>query len=403
MALRIGFLTTLGHNVGDEFIREGIRAALDQTGQAYTPLYVHKHEPASLLAPAEDEAAVVPDKYWDSDVFIQSGAPVYWHLRADATSLTSDWHQWMWEERILSGRAGAMASGRPHPLFVNLGAGSCQPWGQDGAAFLADAACVDFAQRAGARAEVTTVRDPVAADLLTALEIGHQALPCPAFLAAARHRLDVAPAAGHIGLNLMPLGGHFDLVAGFDHGHWERDCFALAAQLRKLRPLLFIAHDAAERDWMERFAVAGERVFLAATWRPYLDVYAGCALVVANRVHGAVVAAGFGVPGIILGNDTRAQIGCALELVIRQSGRAEPGEIAATAARLLADGTRISGELRQRRDAALQVYGALLQPVLERAGERLAQRTGGVEVVRGEPGVAIASGVPARKDFSCVP
>ena len=229
------------------------------------------------------------DKYWESDLFIQSGAPVYWHLLGgDATSLTSEWHQWMWEERILQSETGLAAAdppepggkGRRHPLFVNLGAGSCQPWGQDGAPFLADAACVDFARRAGRRARVTTVRDPVAAEILTALQIEHTAVACPAFLAAARHRLDITPPAGHIGVNLMPLGGHFDLAGGFDSACWRQDCLRLTAMLRRLGPLVFVAHDEAERAWMEPFAVAGERVFLAPTWRAYLDLYAGCALVV---------------------------------------------------------------------------------------------------------------------------
>ena len=378
MALKIGFLTTLGHNVGDEFIREGIRAALDATGVPYTPLYVHKLSADSLQEPAEDEAVIVSDKYWESDLFIQSGAPVYWHLQnGTATSLTSEWHQWMWENRILHGTSGQgteRAAPRfddgeeRHPLFINLGAGSCQPWGQNGAPFLADEACADFARRAGRRARVTTVRDPVAAEILTALQVEHTAIACPAFLAAARHRFEIAPHAGHIGVNLMPLGGHFDLVGGFDAPRWREDCFRLTTKLRRLGPLVFVAHDEAERDWMEPFAVAGERVFLAPTWRAYLDLYAGCALVVANRVHGAVCAAGFGVPGVILGNDTRALIGCALGLTILPSGQVDPEEIAVAAAHLYAGRKSLAGELRLRRDTALQRYRDLLQPVLEEAG-----------------------------------
>lgn len=365
MALKVGFLTTLGQNVGDEFIREGIRAALDATGIAYAPLYVNKHNAGSLHATAEDEIDAVADKYWDCDLFIQGGAPVYWHLlKGEATSLTSEWHGWMWEERIL----GAPEGNRKHPLFVNLGAGSCQPWGETAAPFLADPGCVDFARRAGERARLTTVRDPVAADLLTALGIPHRALPCPAFLAAARHRL--ASSGGHIGVNLMPLGGHFDLAPGFDPGRWEEDCREIAAALRSLGQLVFIAHDAAERDWMRRFAQAGERIFLAAGWRDYLDVYAACALVVANRVHGAVCAAGFGVPGIILGNDTRAQIGCAFGLSILQSGQARAAEVKETAERLLAGRDAMRVDFRDRRNAALLTYRELLTPILEEAFAR---------------------------------
>ena len=44
MGIKIGFLTTLGVNVGDEFIREGIRHVLDQCGVPYAPFYVNKRE-----------------------------------------------------------------------------------------------------------------------------------------------------------------------------------------------------------------------------------------------------------------------------------------------------------------------------------------------------------------------
>lgn len=130
---------------------------------------------------------------------------------------------------------------------------------------------------------------------------------------------------------------------------------------------MFVAHDDFERVWMQRFAGAGERVFLASTWRPYLDLYAGCALVVANRVHGAVCAAGFGVPGIILGNDTRAEIGSALDLPFYQSGQTTPEEVIATAARLLTDRAHLADQLRTRREATLQIYRDLLRPVLAEA------------------------------------
>src|SRR5687767_211941 len=156
MPLSVGFFTSLGVNVGDEFIREGIRAVLDGVGVPYHPFYIHKLDPASLAEPREDEPFLVRDKYWDSDVFIQAGAPVYWHiLEGQSTSLNSAWHQWMWEDRILR-------NSDEGPVFFNLGAGSCQPWGDDGAAFVADPACAGFARRASARAVLTTVRDPLA-------------------------------------------------------------------------------------------------------------------------------------------------------------------------------------------------------------------------------------------------
>jgi 2-polyprenyl-3-methyl-5-hydroxy-6-metoxy-1,4-benzoquinol methylase len=357
-ARKVGFLTSLGVNVGDEFIREGIRAALDRTGTPYCPFYVHKLDGRSLSEPCEDEPFAVEDKYWDSDVFIQAGAPVYWHLLNGAsTSLTSAWHEWMWNARILA------QANRRHPIFVNLGAGSCQPLGDDGSSFLQDTGCADFALRAARRAAATTVRDPLAARMLKALDIPFRDLPCPAFLAAARRRIRPA-GTGTVGVNLMPLAGHYRLDPRFREDAWFRKCTSLVHQLRKLGTLLFVAHDDAEAAFMARFRGFGERVFQSAAWRDYLDVYNTCSLVFANRVHGAVCAAGFGIPAVIVGNDSRASIGDYIG--ISWFPPDEPLEAILAAVALLHERRSTEAErLHTLREETLQSYTAILKPILK--------------------------------------
>ncbi len=44
----ISFLTTVNRNVGDDFIREGIRAIMDRSIGSYEPAYVDKHDVRSL-------------------------------------------------------------------------------------------------------------------------------------------------------------------------------------------------------------------------------------------------------------------------------------------------------------------------------------------------------------------
>jgi hypothetical protein len=353
--LTISFMTTLGVNVGDEFIREGIRAILERAGIPYSPLYVNKHDPASLHEPREDETRIVADKFWDSDVFIQSGAPVYWNF-GEHSSLTSEWAVWLWKDRILN-------RSKTGPLFLNLGAGSCQPWNDEGAAFLNDPGCRGHAQDAGERAVVTVVRDRVASKILSTLNVTHQALPCPAFLAAARHRF---PAASRdvIGINLMPKGAHYDISGTFDHDRWNRACDTLCASLRASGRLFFIAHDKPELEFMQRFARPTERVVLANGWRDYLDIYAACAVVVANRVHGAVCAAGFGIPGIIMGNDTRALIGEYIGLSVVGSNSLLPEAVAAEAAAMLRQRDQHRDTLLALRESALSTYAQLITPAL---------------------------------------
>lgn len=356
--IKVGFLTSRGVNVGDEFIREGIRAILERLNLRYTPLYVHKLSESSLYTPDEDEVVTVRDKYWDCDLFIQGGAPVYWHLlNGQATSLNSEWHQWMWEERILKEQ-------KESPVFINLGAGSCQPWGDMGDAFLQDADCVQFAAAASNRAFLTTVRDPVAARILNELQLPHEAVPCPAFLAACRHPRN-APVYGVIGVNLMPLGAHYDLSADFDTALWQRQCFALLTELRRAGKLIFIAHDQTEADFMAKFAIPGERIFLSGNWRDYFDMYSTCSVVVANRVHGAVCAAGFGVPAIILGNDTRAMIGNYIDIPRYHVSNLNVAEVAQKVRIFLKTRDDERSRLLELRDETLLRYERLLAPVID--------------------------------------
>jgi SAM-dependent methyltransferase len=373
--LRIGFLTTLGVNVGDEFIREGIRAVLDATGVPYTPLYVNKHDPASLWRPAEDETIRTADKFWSSDVFIQAGAPVYWHFSGGrVSSVTSEWHGWMWEQRIL---ADENPLGGPRPEFLNLGAGSCQPYEDRGASFVNDPACASFARAAGSRAAWTTVRDPIAAEMLRSLGVEHTAIACPAFLAGGRHRSSPAD-PGLIGVNLMKLGAHWDLDERFDAAGWQAFCLRLCHELRRLGRLVFICHDAAEREFSLRFAQPDERMFLAPTWREYFDVYAACGAVVANRIHGAVCAAGFGVPGLILGNDTRARIGDYVGLPVHRSGAVPVEEVVTQVRDFLRRRSEHSERLLTQRDRALRAHVEKLEPLLRArlAGSRSPVRRG---------------------------
>lgn len=366
--LRVGFMTTLGVNVGDEFIREGVRAVLDHFGVRYSPLYVNKHDAMSLCAPREDESEIVEDKFWDCDLFVQAGAPVYWNFVTDRrhSSLTSEWHQWLWSERILNRTAASQ------PLFVNLGAGSCQPWADTGDAFVNDPQCARFAQSAGERAALTTVRDPLAAHMLERLDVAHVSLACPALLAACRHaRASTRP--GLVGVNLMPLGAHYDLENGFDRDVWRSQCEQLCKTLRKTGRLMFVCHDRTEQEFAAELATGDERVFSSSNWRDYFDVYSACGVVLANRVHGALCAAGFGVPALIMGNDTRALIGEYIGLPIHRSGRIDCDEVAGWANEMLERGDVERARLLSLRSQALNEYVRLLRPVIEEASRRVQQ------------------------------
>lgn len=360
--LRIAFLTTLGVNVGDEFIREGIRACLDRLPLSYTPLFVNKHDRASLFEPHDNETVLTSDKLRQSDVIIQSGAPVYWWFGPAVKSTTVDWHEWVWLDRILP--AGPAA-----PLFLNLGAGSCQKWDDDGESFVRDPECAAFASQATQRAVLTVVRDPVAGRILARLGLPHESLPCPAFLAAARFVFP-RPEPSLIGVNLMPLGGHHQLDEAFQSRRWVYEISRLVHEIRKMGSLVFVCHNQEEADFSQLFASPGERIFLSSNYRDYLDLFPRLTAIFANRVHAAVAAAGFGVPAVIAGTDTRATIGSWIGLPIFRSATLDHAEVAHQLAGLLRERRTEQDRLRSLHAATLDSYLSLLQPALATAAPR---------------------------------
>ena len=129
-------MTTVHLNVGDEFIREGIRSFLDEAIGDYDPFYVHKHELDTLYRPLLDEGEILADKFRDADIIIQAGAPVYW-AHGPHRSYNVGWAQELWFERIF--KLG------PQKIILNIGAGSCQPEEEDMSALVGDPKCVEFA------------------------------------------------------------------------------------------------------------------------------------------------------------------------------------------------------------------------------------------------------------------
>jgi hypothetical protein len=193
--------------------------------------------------------------------------------------------------------------------------------------------------------------------------VPHELIACPAFLAAARQ-----PAgAGHdgvIGVNLMRKGGHFAIDPELSAAQWAAACRQLVGGLRKRAPLRFVCHDGAEAEWARKLAAPGEEVVLSPSWQAYLDVYRRCAVVVANRVHGAVGAAGFGVPSIIIGNDSRAQIGEAIRLPVYRAATVKPTEVIVRVERFLEHHAREQRRLLALREAVIARYAQRLGPIV---------------------------------------
>lgn len=302
----ITFVTTLGVDVGDEFTREGVCSFMDEVFEDWRPFFVNKHDQTSLHTRVADETALLADKFLEADMIVHAGAPVYWKI-GDNTSCNVEWAEELWFKRIFR-------LGIEKPV-LNIAASACQPYPDTARTFLADPDCVSFADRVAAACCWTTVCDPIAAQILHALGHKHMALPCAAFHAARRFKQPITPEKV-VGINLMPMQG--DSRSREDV--WRATLAAFLEGARKRHRLLFIAHDRREVEYMEKVRAGDERVFFSGNFRDYLPVYGQCQAVVANRVHGAVCAAGFGNPALIIGNDTRLMIGDFIGLPARYVG-----------------------------------------------------------------------------------
>lgn len=319
---RVCLISTVKHNVGDDFVRAGILCLLREVLEEVEAVVIHKHFPASVrgapwrnldkltrnvpnlldwrarLAHAADVLPLDPEKdlVLGSDLVVQCGAPVYWK-NSWSTCAHTEWFAPLIERRwkTLEGRVS----------LLNLGAGSCQSWGSDGSEIAADMECRSFIDRFTRWSALTTVRDALAQSIVRSC--GHEVplLPCPSIFAPGA--LGLEPGEGeYIALNYMPQGGHYDL-AGDGAGvrqRWEDAFCRTARQLAQQHACMMICHDRHELAEAQRLLPEIPR-FFSTEWEEYLKAYSRCRLALVNRVHGAVVTAAMGRPVLLVGNDTR--------------------------------------------------------------------------------------------------
>ncbi|MBB5030455.1 polysaccharide pyruvyl transferase family protein [Prosthecobacter vanneervenii] len=312
----------MNHNVGDDFVREGILFLLrDLLGEVEARV-IHKHFPVTVRGepwPQLDRltrhmpnwlnwrthiarvADLLPgnpavDLVVGSDLVVQCGAPVYWK-NAWSTCAQTEWFAPLIEQRYRKLE-------RSVPL-LNLGAGSCQAWGSAGSEIVSDPDCRSFIDRFTRWSSVTTVRDKLAQSILH--QCGHEVplLPCPSIFAPEALSVQSRPGR-YIALNYMPLGGHYDLsgYGGVALQRWQQAFCITARDLARRQECLLICHDRRELEEAKRLLPEIPR-FYSEDWRAYLQAYSCCSSAVVNRVHGAVVAAAMGKQVLLTGNDSR--------------------------------------------------------------------------------------------------
>ncbi len=311
--MKVGLITTLDTNIGDDFIREGILSALEESvSHKIEYIYVNKHIPCDIYPPAHPirwtkhlpkgrrTATRLTDNLLHSfkgsrfetcDLIIQCGAPVFFNRCARV-----EWSKIVWEH-VLCRLAD-------HIPILNLAAGSCYPW-EKIPATTADLIEQDrlFIEKITKACALTMVRDPLSKSLLDEMNLEVHQEVCSAFLAARRYQKPTAKPQ-FVFFNYMKGGGHFDFGQQIDADQWEQTMRTVIEQVRKKHPVAFICHNKLEFD------LAGEMFsdvprFLPRTVEEYFNLASLGLTGVFNRMHAAVAFGGLGIPSIAVGADTR--------------------------------------------------------------------------------------------------
>ncbi len=323
--MKVCCITTVRHNVGDDFVREGIRHLLGKVIGPFESVEIHKHFPATArpewdwfhragLTKIADRIPGFRAEWWSrridalplrpetdkvltADLLVQCGAPVYW-LNAHSDSSRNEWYE------PLIGRRWERVSDRV-PL-LNLGAGACQPWESDGSEFRRSAGALEFIRSFSDRCALTTLRDKLSGRILEIAGRSAELLPCPSLFARLTGRVEKGQAE-YLALNYMPLGGHYRFGNDEDRIAWRQTFRELALRFAKHERCLLVCHDRAEFREAGRLLPEIPR-FQSDDFRDYLRVYSKARCGVLNRVHGAFAMASFGRPALVVGNDSRARM-----------------------------------------------------------------------------------------------
>ena len=366
--MKIGFITTLQTNIGDDFVREGIRAALDRVC-AYEPYLIDKHQPVATctgVVPG-DAPNPIKDKILDTDVVVQCGAPVYWNLGSHAGQkcATAEWTEPLWYERI--GRVYA------HKPVLNIAAGACQGYFGSAAEITADPECEAFVRHIHRFCQLLTVRDRMAYEVNASLGLAARLGPCASIFAWRRcwprNTGSATSNEGPVALNFMRMGGHYDLERRVDEDDWRKRFREIVRLLTEAGvEILPIAHSPEERNLLAELAPE-KGAFYSPDYLDYFPVYAKCRGGIFNRVHGAVLLAGRGVPSVIIGNDSRTRMADEFGLPRWHVSEAEPKLVVDQCLQLAHD-QGMSDRLAEIEQRAFEALTEELRQAVPREGEQ---------------------------------
>lgn len=318
--MKVAFITTITHNPGDDFVREGIKYLINSVYADKKVEYnnIHKHTPITVRNGFEwfkdikyskftfsfkwlDNLlplSLSGDKILDADLVIQSGAPVYWCIpEVNGHCADNEWYTPLIRRRLPKSKAAQL---------LNIGAGTCQPYHSDGSEFLKSQKDIDYIKEFYEASSVTTLRDTLAGKVLASIGLDAPVIPCPSIFGVDEHNLKPQKRE-YVVMNYMSKGGHYAFGAEMKTDQWFHEITDFYNRIKKEERVLFVCHNKKEVADTKKIDPNAE-TFYSDNFLDYMKVYGGAKLGILNRVHGAFMTASYGVPSLVIGNDSRAKM-----------------------------------------------------------------------------------------------
>ncbi|WP_017731982.1 polysaccharide pyruvyl transferase family protein [Nafulsella turpanensis] len=315
MSKKIAFITTVNHNVGDDFVREGLKWLFREYFQSDKLKFtsIHKHVPATSyyglenlrnLVWSERVEKYLPvisriDRVMQSDILVQSGAPVFWYHPGYSDCVSgNEWYFPLIHRRFLKKRGGVLA---------NIAAGTCQKYYSDGSEFLESDHIKNFIKEFHELSQVTTLRDSLSGSVHTKLGLDAPVIPCSSIFAINEHKVEQKPGE-YVVVNYMHGGAHYNFGQDIDFEGWFNHFQKFYFELKKKeKHVIFSCHNLKEKEDAQKIDPNGE-FFFSSRFEDYLKFYAKAKYGVMNRVHAGFILASLGKPAVIIGNDSRARM-----------------------------------------------------------------------------------------------
>lgn len=312
--MKIAIITTVDHNVGDDFVREGIKFLMRRKfpQEQIEFEHIHKHSPITVrhgfewfrnLKFSKRVDRILPlgwtkDRILDADFVIQSGAPVYWcHEAEGGHCYNNEWYGPLIQRRLSKNKKAKL---------LNLAAGTCQQYHSDGSEFCDDcnAYIVDFYEKSA----VTSCRDTLGKVVLSHAGVDAPVIPCSSIFAKDEHRIENG-GEDYVVVNYMKGGAHYTLGQEIDLKRWEDEFKKFYFELKEKENVIIACHNEKELNEAKELDPKANVFYQKDDYVAYLKFYSKAKFGIMNRVHGAFIMASFGKPSIIIGNDSRARMG----------------------------------------------------------------------------------------------